>query len=221
VARNGDRCFVFGHRLLWWESCYRKNLEVPKVIQPLLDRIRDATLETAIFSILVRDRTVHVADAVSPHVTSTRFSLGAEAPLNAGASGKIVLAYLDESDRQKFFKSRLKRLTPDTITDVKRLQKDLQECRARGFALSTGERFPNTSSVAAPVCDHYGKVIGAISVLGPSERMTAPHCRNVGRLLLKIIGESAIAVRKAQSLTQLLRDATYESKLRRRKLAAF
>ncbi len=63
VARNEDRCFVFGHQLLWWESCYRKNLDIPKIIQPLLDKIRDVTLETAVFSILVRERTVHVAHA--------------------------------------------------------------------------------------------------------------------------------------------------------------
>lgn len=192
VARNQDRSFVFGHRLLWWEACYRKNLEIPKVIQPLLEKIRDITLETAIFSILVRDRTVHVAHALSPQVTSTRFGLGAEAPLNAGASGKVVLAYLDATAREKFLKARIRKVTPDTITDLKNLQRDVQECRKRGFALSRGERFPNTSSVAVPVCDPYGNVIGAISVLGPSERMTVSRCKIVGRLLLKHTSESGV-----------------------------
>lgn len=206
ATRKGDRSYMLGHRVLWWESCCRRSFEWLAFLQPHLEKLRDLTLETATFNLLVKDRTVHLAQAPSPHVTSARFDLGCEAPLNAGASGKVVLAYLDSEARESFLnKPSLRRLTPRTITDRRRLERELEQCRIQAFAISCGERYPNTSSVAAPVFDRHGKVLGAISVIGPSERMTGSRCKSIAATLLKqvrllrnqIMGNGAASVKGA------------------------
>ncbi len=60
-------------------------------------------------------------------------------------------AHLDPPQRIKLLSQRLERFTERTITDKKRLERELNRCRAQGYAFTEGERLPNTSSVAAPV----------------------------------------------------------------------
>jgi DNA-binding IclR family transcriptional regulator len=186
VTRNGDATFVLGNRVLWWEACYRRNFELLGVVRPYLEKVRDLTSETVIFSVLVGDRTVIVNQAISPQVTSSRYDLGAAAPLHAGASGKAVLAFLDSEKQKKFLRQGdLDRLTQRTITDRKHLERQLKEIRTRGFALTRGERLPNTASIAAPVFGSQSDIAGAMAVIGPSERLTHARLTEIAPVLLK------------------------------------
>jgi DNA-binding IclR family transcriptional regulator len=185
AARRDDRGYVLGNRLIWWESCSRRNIELLSFLQPHLEKIRDLTSETVTFNLLVQDRIVHVAEAESQHIISARFNLGYDSPLNAGASGRVVLAHLDPKARSRFLnQSSLRRLTARTITNQRRLERNLEECRTNGYAISCGERFANTNAVAIPVFDRYGKVVGGISVVGPSERMTSSRCKRIAAILV-------------------------------------
>jgi DNA-binding IclR family transcriptional regulator len=62
-------------------------------------------------------------------------------------------------------------MTPNTITSAKRLLKELRAVRARGYALDEEEHELGVRCVAAPVRNHEGKVVAAISVAGPTDRM--------------------------------------------------
>ena len=186
AARDGAGTFVLGSRVLWWENCYRRNFELLAVVRPVLERLRDLTSETVTFSILMDKRTVVIDQVVSPNVISTRFELGSSAPLNAGASGRVILAHLDSEKRKEFLRqSHLDRLTQRTITDRIQLERELEKCRAKGFAISKGERFPNTSSVAGPIFGSDGEVLGVVSVIGPSDRLTSVRLREIAPVLLK------------------------------------
>ncbi|MBI4528590.1 MAG: IclR family transcriptional regulator [Deltaproteobacteria bacterium] len=186
VSRNGNATFVLGNRVLWWETCYRRNFDLLEVVRPYLEKVRDLTEETVIFSILVGSRSVIVNQAISPHVTSSRYGLGAAAPLHAGASGKAILAFLSTEKRRQFLRqSDLERLTGRTVTDKKGLERQLAEIRAGGVAITRGERFLNTASVAAPVFNSRGEGVGAIAVIGPSERLTSVRLREIAVLLVK------------------------------------
>lgn len=200
AARNGDGTFVLGNRVLWWETCYRQNLDLSKLVRPHLEKLRDLTSETAAFSILMGNQTVVVDQAISPHATSTRFDIGFSAPLYAGATGRIILAHLNSERRKNLLsRQRLERLTERTITDGRRLERELDKCLARGFAFSEGERLLNTSSVAAPIFGTNKEVLGAISVTGPSDRLTHSRCKSIVSILL----------RETQLLTERLRRADH------------
>jgi DNA-binding IclR family transcriptional regulator len=186
AARNEEGAFVLGNRVLWWESCHRQNLDLSKLVRPHMEKLRDLTSETVVFSILVGDRTVVVEQAVSPHATSTRMYLGHSAPLHAGATGRVVLAYSSPEKRKSFLsEQRLERFTERTITDKKRLERELNKCVVQGFAVSEGERLVSTSSVAAPVFGARKELLGVLSVSGPSDRLTANKCKSIAPLLLR------------------------------------
>jgi len=185
AARNGDGTFLLGNRVLWWERSRRQNFDLAELARPHLEKLRDLTSETVIFSVLMGDRTVVVNQATSRHATSTRVYIGFSAPLNAGATGRIVLAHLAPERRKKILDGRLERLTPHTLADKKQLERDLQRCLAQGYAFSLGQRLPNSSSVAAPVFGAQHEVLGAMSVLGPSDRLTPERCKSIVPMLLK------------------------------------
>jgi len=180
ARKNVEGTFVLGDRILWWETCYRKNFELLALVRPRLERLRDRTTETAAFSRLVNDQAVCLDQACSPHVTSTRYEIGMTAPLNAGASARVLLAYMDSEQREKFLqRAKFERLTPFTIASRQELEKELSRCKAQGYAISKGERFPNTTSVAAAILSAGGEVLGAISIVGPSDRLTYTRCRQI------------------------------------------
>jgi DNA-binding IclR family transcriptional regulator len=186
AARDGAGVFVLGSRVLWWENCYRRNFELLAVVRPVLERLRDVTGETVTFSILMGEQSVVIDQVVSRNVTSTRFELGSSAPLHASASGKVILAHLRPETQKKFLRlAHLKHLTQRTITSRVKLQKELKECRFKGFAISRGERFPSTCSIAAAVFGSESEVVGVISVIGPADRLRLAVLRSTVPLLLK------------------------------------
>src|SRR5438105_13709635 len=132
------------------------------------------------------EQTVVIDQVVSRNVTSTRFELGASAPLHAGASGKVILAHLGPETQTKFLRvPHLKHLTKRTITSRMDLEKELKKCRLNGFAIGRGERFPSTCSIAAPVFGSEREVVGVISVIGPADRLRHIEIRSIVPLLLK------------------------------------
>jgi DNA-binding IclR family transcriptional regulator len=88
--------------------------------------------------------------------------------------GKALLAGLSEREVERLLGSRrLRRFTPTTITDRRRLARELEEIRRQGYALDDEETFPGIRCVAAPLCDREGRVLAAISVTAPTQRMGA------------------------------------------------
>jgi DNA-binding IclR family transcriptional regulator len=66
---------------------------------------------------------------------------------------------------------RFPAITPRTITTSKRLLKELRTIRERGYGLDEEEREKGVCCVAAPIRNHNGEVVAAISVAGPVQRM--------------------------------------------------
>ena len=185
AQRNAEGPFVLGNRVLWWGSRFQEREALSKVIRPHLEALRDSTSETAVWSVMMGEQTVVVDQAASPHATSTRFDIGFSAPLHAGATGRVTLAYLGAGERKRFLSQRLERFTERTITDKKRLESELSKCRAQGFSVSEGERLSDTTSIAAPIFGPNHEVLGVISVTGPSARLTRNRCKAIAPVLLR------------------------------------
>jgi DNA-binding IclR family transcriptional regulator len=137
---------------------------------PHLRRIRERTGETATFSARRGAVRVYVEQVESRHVVRQTVRVGEEAPLHLGASGKAILAFLPES------------AWPSGAGGAA-LGADLRRIRRRGYATSQGERIPGAASVAAPVFDRDGSVIGSISVAGVVVRTEARQTAVYGSIV--------------------------------------
>ena len=122
-------------------------------------------------------------------------AMGLTGRLTLGAPGKALLAFLPVDERERVLTTlTLEPLTPETITDLDALRAELDRTRTRGYAVSIGERSPWAAAVAAPIRDRSGQTIVAVSVLGPSHRLTAKVLKELGAQIIKVSREISAAL---------------------------
>jgi DNA-binding IclR family transcriptional regulator len=100
--------------------------------------------------------------------------MGARLPLHASAVGKTLLAFDHELDVPE----KLPALTGRSITERAALAAELYEIRRRGWAAAVDEHADGKAAIGAPLRAPSGRTVGAISIAGPTHRLTeAGHAR--------------------------------------------
>jgi DNA-binding IclR family transcriptional regulator len=139
-----------------------------EVARAPMNELAAATGETVTLGILNGDELTTVAQVDSGHVVGPRSWIGRRTLLHTTSDGKVFLAFggVPVPD------GRLVALTPQTLTRRAALQRELAEVRRRGWAHAIGELEDGLHGVAAPVLDVAGRCRAALSVSGPSYRLT-------------------------------------------------
>src|SRR5262249_42048667 len=112
----------------------------------------------------------------SPHpIGFMRSRIGAIVPAYCTSLGKTLLAFRPADEVDAWLRSQaLKTMTPWTITSPRRLRRDLRTIRERGYSLDEQEHELGVRCIAAPIRNHTGDVVAAISIAGPADRMPTP-----------------------------------------------
>jgi DNA-binding IclR family transcriptional regulator len=105
-----------------------------------------------------------------PDTTLQILEVGAQLPAHASALGKAMLAYAPDEVLEDLAAEELPKLTSRTLT-MAALRDELAEIRERGTARERDEAVLGESSVASPIFDHSGHAVGAIGVVGDTERI--------------------------------------------------
>jgi DNA-binding IclR family transcriptional regulator len=162
----GIKCFVLG-------NIVAGGLDLRETARPHLAALRETTRETTQIAILDHWQVVYLERMLSPmSVGYMRSRAGAILPAYCTGLGKTLLAFRPDAEVQAWAATqKFAALTPRTITSAKRLLKDLAVIRDRGYGLDEEEREKGVSCIAAPIFNHTGHVVAAISVAGPTERL--------------------------------------------------
>ena len=148
------------------------------VAGPVLIALRDATKESVQLYRRQGDQRICVAGAERLTGLRDTVPVGSALTMKAGSAAQILLAW-EEPDR-------LHR----GVHGAKFTAADLSAVRRRGWAQSLGEREPGIASVSAPVRGAGDRVIAAISISGPIERLT----RQPGRLHGEAVANAAARI---------------------------
>jgi DNA-binding IclR family transcriptional regulator len=105
-----------------------------------------------------------------PDTTLQILEVGAELPLHASALGKAMLAYVPDGALADLLAEPPPRLTSRTLTPAA-LREALKDVRELGFAREKDEAILGESSIAAPIFDHSGHAVGAIGIVGDTDRI--------------------------------------------------
>jgi DNA-binding IclR family transcriptional regulator len=115
----------------------------------------------------------------------TFVQLGARVPLYCTGVGKLFLAFIADSERAEYVQGHaLARRTANTITNADTLQEHLEIVRGQGYAIDNEEMEEGVKCIAAPVIDSGGVIAAAISVSGPSARLTEAKLLSLCPLIL-------------------------------------
>ena len=169
VEARSDHRYGLSQAALQLNRGNYSNLELRTRAVPYMRALHRDTRETVVVSALVGNERVPVDQLVSPHEIKLAVELGRPFPLHAGASGRAILAFLQEDARESILEQPLERLTSETVTDRAILRSLLVATLESGVAVSRNERQEGAASIAAPVFDGDG-VTGALSVCGPEYR---------------------------------------------------
>ncbi len=147
-------------------------LSLREVAQPIMERLRTETRETVNLGVLDGFRTVSIHLVESPQLLGIHMRVGG-LPAHATGTGKILLAALEPAELARRLEGRrLERVTTRTIRNRVALLAELGRVRTQGFAIDNEECSLGMRCVAAPVCDHRGTVVAALSVVAPCQRLT-------------------------------------------------
>ena len=140
--------------------------------QLALRRISLQTRETSLLTVVSDDgrRAVCLERVESTHPLRLSVQVGREIPLHAGASQKILLAYMPDADTGWMTDEPLLSLCSATITDPTALRAELASIRRRGWAASCEETNRGVWGLAVGVLDEGGHAVAGIGVAGPYER---------------------------------------------------
>lgn len=151
-----------------------------RVAQPHLERLGEITKETVNLAVPGKRDVEQVSQVDSRFLLGSVNWIGQAVPFHCSALGKVFLAH----GVTELPKGRLERRAERTITSRERLEIELQIVRQRGFAVADSELEPGLVAIAAPVFGVGGGVIAAVSVSGPSARLTRDRIPEVGQLLI-------------------------------------
>jgi DNA-binding IclR family transcriptional regulator len=148
--------------------------ELRHVAAPVLQRLAAVTGETVLVIVPnhARDRAVCIERAETRAGLKLILEVGRQVPLHAGASSKVILAYMTAEEIERVIAGGLSRLAPRTITSPLLLRRDLQRIRRRGWAYSVEETNAGAAGIAVPIFDRSGAIAAGLSVVGPMTRFT-------------------------------------------------
>ena len=174
VSRDIQGRFVLGSRLVELASAAGEDRLIASA-GPVLMQLRDATGESAQIFRRQGDWRVCVASAERPIGLRDTIPVGTQLSMKAGSAAQVLLAWEDHDRLLEGLQAA--RFTPTVLAGVRR----------RGWGQSLGEREPGVASVSAPVRGPSGRVIAAVSISGPIERLT----RQPGRLHAEVVCNAA------------------------------
>jgi DNA-binding IclR family transcriptional regulator len=172
--RLGNEAIVLGALAL------RSN-DLMSTARPELQALVRDTGETASLEVLVGDDVVILDGVEGPSLVGASSEIGTRWPAHATSTGKMLLA----SARRARLPRRLHKLTPRTITDPARLERELERIRQRGYATAIEELETGYAAVGAAVRDPDGRSVAAISIGGPTSRLTSRRIPGIARRVVR------------------------------------
>lgn len=157
-----------------------ERLEITEQGHAVCERLAMKLGETVNVAVLRSHFAVHLDQARGPAAIGTHNWIGEPTPLHATASGKVLLANLDQRQRHEILSSSvLEQFTDHTITTLARLDEELDAARSLGYAVVVEEYEDGLNAIAAPIRDYAGGTTAALSVSGPVYRFSEERMRDV------------------------------------------
>lgn len=142
-----------------------------KELTPFLKNLTSFTKETSYISLLENQDVIYLKKEESPFRVQLRSNIGRRNPAYCTGSGLAMLAFLEEEEINSIFPEELYQFTTNTIATREQLHSELEIVRKQGYAIAKGHYSENIISIGAPIFNNKKKVIAAITVTGPINRI--------------------------------------------------
>ena len=162
----------------------RRKMDTASESRAQMYSLAEMTGETVQLAVLDHQSVLYIRILESRQAVRMSTIVGSRAPAHCTSVGKILLAHQPSEVLQQIIDNGLKRYTPATVTDPAQLTEELAVARAKGYAIDDEEIEVGLRCVAAPIRNHSGRVIAAISVAAPVQRMTKKNVQTTAPMVV-------------------------------------
>ncbi|WP_088552628.1 IclR family transcriptional regulator [Calderihabitans maritimus] len=187
--------YKLGLRLFEIGSAVARNWDVRAVAAPYLQKLVDECCETVHLVVLDKGEVLYIDKRESRQSLRIVSEVGTRLPAHCTGVGKVLLAYSSPSEVRRIIAEKgLRRFTKNTITDPEKLAEDLARIRQQGYAVDNEEIMDSLRCVAAPIRNHEGRVIAAMSIAGPVARLSGERFQKMVKLVVETAHEISRAL---------------------------
>jgi len=162
----------------------RDRWDIHKISIPYMEEIVNNINETVNLVILDGNKILFIDKKKASYEFEIGTQIGTRLPAHCSAAGKVLLAYLNNNKVDKIIeKIELTKYTENTITSSRKLKSELREVKNNGYAIDNEELMENIMCVAAPIKNHKGECIAALSVAGLATRIKNKNIENIIELI--------------------------------------
>lgn len=172
VRASPDGTYRLGPRTAAWGHAFLNSIDLPGAAADLIEELVGISGETCYVGVLDERSVLYIAAAHSPHAIRPAARVGSRMPLHCTGIGKVLLSACTDEERTRLLPESLERRTPNTIVERDKLDAHLRSVSEQGYATDEIENEDGVRCVAAPIKDHTGAVVAAISISAPAYRFT-------------------------------------------------
>ncbi len=184
TREEGGAAYRLSFKLLDLGHQVLERTDLLEAARPVLQKLSGSCRETAHLAVPEDGRMVYLdkLEGSGPFCMQSR--LGRSVPMHCTALGKAVLAFLPLArTRAILVRHGMARFTPRTIVTASAMERELARIRRQGYAIDDVEFEDGVRCVGAPIFDHGGSPIAAISVSAPASRMPLARAHETGGLV--------------------------------------
>ena len=165
--------YRLGLKALELGQTFIKQMGLLRQAKPILEEMVQDSNETSYVAIFKDNYTVYL-DVVETNLTVRVVSrVGSRLPAYCTAAGKVHMAHMTEEELEELLPAQdFIQHTPTTITSISTLKTELEKIREQGYAIDDEELDPGVRCVAVPIRDYTRRIVGAVSISGPSMRFS-------------------------------------------------
>jgi IclR family KDG regulon transcriptional repressor len=165
--------YKLGYKFLEMSSKLLESIDLRKEAKPYLQELEKETNEVIHLVVYDQGEVIYIEKLEGTETLRMHSKVGKRAPMHCTAVGKAILAHLPSNVVLDILERKgMPRHTDKTITDKDEFLKELAQVKQKGYALDLEENEYGIRCIAVPIFDHVGKVIAAVSLSGPTIRMT-------------------------------------------------
>ncbi len=182
IARNASTShYSLGAGLMALGVQALASSDLRRRVRPMLKALAIETGETATLEVPVESSMLVLDEVAGKHMVSAVGNVGTIWPLHATSTGKAYVAF--EEDGLDRLNTDLFPLTSKTLTSVESFEQQLVDIRRRGYAISVDELEEGFTAIATVIRGALGDVQGALSIGGPTQRMSHARRAQLGSSL--------------------------------------
>lgn len=161
----GTKEYGLSFKILEHSERLLDTIDVRRIAMSFVQRFAEEIGESTGITLYQNGDMVYVARFELPRIIRIRSKVGSKASYHCTSSGKVALAFLPQEDAEAVWnKIELNSRTSKTITDIEVLRREIERVREIGYAITHEESIEGIVGIGAPLFDHQGIFVGAVSV---------------------------------------------------------